>query len=137
VHCLKELRTLEASGETPAKFKDYVPENLEVRALLSRDKNMRDDLYKAAVADTLIITMKVQFCHIYVLLRQVAAATSYRCGHRTPGIDYSHCSIRFGHLQHDGSTRRGFVLVPLHTFADEGPLAAVAQGISAGMQNTG
>lgn len=93
VHCLKELRTLEASGVTPAKFKDYVPENLEVRALLSRDKNMRDDLYKAAVADTLIITMKVQFCHVYVLLRQVVAATSYRCGHRTPGIDHSHCSI--------------------------------------------
>jgi phosphoenolpyruvate carboxylase len=58
VHCLKELRTLEKSGETPPKFKDYVPENVEVRALLSRDKNMANDLYKAAVADTLIITMK-------------------------------------------------------------------------------
>lgn len=58
VHCLKELRALEASGETPSKYKDYVPDNLEVKALLSRDKNIADDLYKAAVADTLIITMK-------------------------------------------------------------------------------
>lgn len=61
MHCLKELRTLEKSGKTPPKFKDYVPENLEVRALLSRDKNMANDLYKAAVADTLIITMKVHY----------------------------------------------------------------------------
>ena len=60
VHCLKELRTLEKSGETPPKYKDYVPDNLEVKALLSRDKTMPNDLYKAAVADTLIITMKVR-----------------------------------------------------------------------------
>lgn len=60
MHCLKELRALEASGETPTKYKDYVPDNLEVKALLSRDKNITDDLYKAAVADTLIITMKVR-----------------------------------------------------------------------------
>lgn len=60
VHCLKELRELESSSGTPTKYKDYVPENLEVKALLSRDKNITDDLYKAAVADTLIITMKVQ-----------------------------------------------------------------------------
>lgn len=60
VHCLKELRELEASGGTPTKHKDYVPDNLEVKALLSRDKNITDDLYKAAVADTLIITMKAR-----------------------------------------------------------------------------
>jgi hypothetical protein len=72
VHCLKELRALEASGETPTKYKGYVPDNLEVKALLSRDKNITNDLYKAAVADTLIITMKVRLPENSVLRALVA-----------------------------------------------------------------
>ncbi len=58
VYCLKELRELEATGKTPGKYTSYVPEDPEVRALLSRDRAHLDDPYKAAVSDTLIITMK-------------------------------------------------------------------------------
>ncbi len=60
VHCLKELRELESSDGTPEKYKNYVPKDPEVRALLSRDKTFGGDIHKAAVADTLIITMKVR-----------------------------------------------------------------------------
>ena len=58
VYCLKELRELDATGKPPAKFSSYVPEDPEVRALLSRDRAHLDDPYKAAISDTLIITMK-------------------------------------------------------------------------------
>lgn len=30
VHCLRQLRTLEATGEAPAEYKDYMPEDDEV-----------------------------------------------------------------------------------------------------------
>lgn len=83
MHCLKELRNLEASGETPAKYKDYVPDNLEVKALLSRDKNITNDLYKAAVADTLIITMKVHIPHLMCVWSMcVAGAFGFVLRHR-------------------------------------------------------
>ena len=55
---MKDLRALEASGSTPAEYKSYVPSDPEVRALLSRDRAHLDDPYKAAIVDTLIITMK-------------------------------------------------------------------------------
>ena len=58
VYCLKELRELDATGKAPAQFTSYVPDDPEVRALLSRDRAHLDDPYKAAISDTLIITMK-------------------------------------------------------------------------------
>ena len=58
VFCLKELRDLEASGRTPAEYNAYIPDDPEVRALLSRDRAHVDDPYKAAISDTVIITMK-------------------------------------------------------------------------------
>ena len=107
MYCLKELRELEAAGGTPTKYKDYVPDNLEVKALLSRDKNITDDLYKAAVADTLIITMKVappvwQSCQICHRQRSHAAVGA----------------------------------APANSSPVEAGVACL-QGISAGMQNTG
>lgn len=58
VYCLKDLRSLEATGSTPTEYRAYVPSDPEVRALLSRDRAHLDDPYKAAIVDTLIITMK-------------------------------------------------------------------------------
>lgn len=58
VYCLKDLRSLEINGSTPAEYRAYVPSDPEVRALLSRDRAHLDDPYKAAIVDTLIITMK-------------------------------------------------------------------------------
>ena len=76
VYCLKELRELDASGKPPEKFSSYVPEDPEVRALLSRDRAHLDDPYKAAISDTLIITMKgvaagVQWFAYYAAFRHV------------------------------------------------------------------
>lgn len=49
---------MEATGSTPTEYRAYVPSDPEVRALLSRDRAHLDDPYKAAIVDTLIITMK-------------------------------------------------------------------------------
>ncbi|EIE27459.1 PEPCase 1 [Coccomyxa subellipsoidea C-169] len=59
VYCLKALRAMESGQGIDSAYKDYKPDDPAVQALLTRDiSSAWKDPYKAAVEDTLIITMK-------------------------------------------------------------------------------
>ncbi|KAK9811208.1 hypothetical protein WJX73_010686 [Symbiochloris irregularis] len=58
VLCLKAVREMEKGGDAPDKYANYSPENDETDQLLKRDPNAQRQPYKAAVEDTMILTMK-------------------------------------------------------------------------------
>ena len=56
VLCLKAVREMEAG--TSDKYDSYEPQDEETLQLLQRDPYAQRQLYKAAVEDTMILTMK-------------------------------------------------------------------------------
>ena len=58
VYCLKAVRSIEAGEKIDHKYDKYEPTDPEMKALLARDPVSSKQPYKAAVEDTLIITMK-------------------------------------------------------------------------------
>ena len=54
--CLKAVREMEKG--TSEKHADYAPDDEETLQLLKRDPYAQRELYKAAVEDTMILTMK-------------------------------------------------------------------------------
>lgn len=58
VYCLKAIRAIESGQASSTPADDYKPTDPEVQSLLKRDPNAHKQPYKAAVEDTLIITMK-------------------------------------------------------------------------------
>ena len=58
VYCLKAIRSIEAGEKIDLKYEKYEPTDPEMRSLLARDPVSQKQPYKAAVEDTLIITMK-------------------------------------------------------------------------------
>ena len=59
VFCLKAVRAMERGDESVAHMYDtYMPEEAEVKALLLRDPHAARQPYKAAIEDTMILTMK-------------------------------------------------------------------------------
>ncbi|KAK9814631.1 hypothetical protein WJX72_009042 [[Myrmecia] bisecta] len=58
VYCLKAARAFAAGEALPPQFENYEPQDVEVKALLSRDPSAHKHPYRAAIEDTMIITMK-------------------------------------------------------------------------------
>lgn len=56
VFCLKAVREMEKGGSS--KYSDYRPEDEETDQLMKRDPYAQREAYKAAVEDTMILTMK-------------------------------------------------------------------------------
>ena len=58
VLCLKAVRDMEKGNEASERHTSYQPEDEETTQLLQRDPNAQRTWYKAAVEDTMILTMK-------------------------------------------------------------------------------